>query len=94
MLFLVCSEMLAIWGRNYKNLQGIPWNSLFNLMSVLDRFNSITGLVINRNKSEVVALRVYKAHPPDISSSGLPFSVGPFKTVGILFPDPWVIYLN
>ena len=54
-------------------------------MSILDRFKSITGLAINRNKSEVVGLGYYKAHPPDINSTGLSFSFGPFKTLGICF---------
>ena len=49
-------------------------------MSILDRFKSITGLAINRNKSEVVALGYYKAHPSDINSSGRSFfSSDPLK---------------
>ena len=59
--------------------------SLFNLMNILDRFKAITGLAINRNKSEVIALGYYKAHPPDICPSGLAFSTGPFKILGITF---------
>merc|ERR1712002_1373631 len=59
--------------------------SLFNLMNVLDRFKAVTGLAINRNKSEVIALGYYKAHPPDINLSGLSFSTGPFKILGINF---------
>ena len=60
-------------------------NSLFHLMTILDRFKSITGLAINRNKSEVVALGYYKAHPPAINLTGLSFSLGPFKMLGISF---------
>ena len=106
LLFLLCSEILAIWARNDTNVQGIQignadifisayaddttfflkdQNSLFHLMSILDRFKSISGLAINRNKSEVVALGYYKAHPPDISSSGLFFSSGPFRLLGVKF---------
>ena len=60
-------------------------NYLFHLMTILDRFKSITGLAINRNKSEVVALGYYKAYPPDINFTGLSFSLGPFKMLGISF---------
>ena len=105
LLFLVCSETLAIWVRNDINIKGIhvgntevlisayaddttfflkDQNSLFRLMSVLDYFKTITGLAINRNKSEITTLGYYKVHPPDISSSGLSFSTGPFRILGIL----------
>jgi len=106
LLFLLCSEILAISVRNNIDIHGITvdnteilinayaddttfflkdQNSLFKLMNVLDRFKAVTGLAINRNKSEIVALGYYKAHPPDISPSGIAFSTGPFRVLGIIF---------
>ena len=59
--------------------------SLCNLMYILDQFKNMSGLTINRNKSEITALGYYKAHPPDISALDLTFSVGPFRVLGIVF---------
>ena len=42
---------------------------------------------MNRNKSELIALGYYKAHPPDVAFSGLSYSTGPIKLLGIVLEN-------
>ena len=59
--------------------------SLTRIVHILDNLKAYSGLYINRNKSEIIALGYYKAHPPDINIAGLKYSNGPFNLLGIQF---------
>ena len=59
--------------------------SLFRILHILDNLKIYSGLCINRNKTEIIALGYYKANPPDISVTGLRYSDGPFRLLGVGF---------
>ena len=57
---------------------------LRRIIQILDSFKILSGLTMNRDKSELIALGYYKAHPPDVSFSGLMYSTGPVKLLGVV----------
>ena len=103
-LFIICIEILSLWIRNDKDVEGISiFNSnirlslyaddvtmylknekdILKVLHILETFKSFSGLAMNRNKSELIALGYYKAHPPDVAFSGLSYSTGPIKLLGL-----------
>jgi hypothetical protein len=63
-------------------------NSLRKAIQILDRFQLYSGLTINLEKSELLALGSLKYNLPDISDTGLSFSFGQVKLLGVTFtPD-------
>ena len=60
-------------------------NSLVRIMYIIDQLKKLSGLCMNRNKSEIIALGYYKAHPPDVSFLGFTYSTGPYRLLGIRF---------
>ena len=110
LLFNIGIELLSLWIRNDKHINGISLcnanirlslyaddvtlflknvKDLQRVLHILDCFKKFSGLNMNRNKSELIALGYYKAHPPDVTFSGLSYSKDPVKLLGIVLEsDP------
>ena len=67
----------------YYNLEGR--NDLLRVLDILEGFKCLTGLALNKNKSKLLILGYYKAHLPDIASSGLTFNTRITTFLGVQF---------
>ena len=60
-------------------------NSLRKAIQILNRFQKYSGLAINLDKSELLALGSFRDNPPDITDTGLIFCNSHVKLLGIIF---------
>ena len=59
--------------------------SLRTALDILFKFEKVSGLKVNREKSEVLPLGSFRLRPPNIDDTGIKYSQGPCRLLGITF---------